>query len=73
MIITHSLHWDTPVKQYLGEDFALYDETLTEQVTLRDLLAHRTGIQSQLIPSVLGYPEGTTRDKLYAYVGQFLI
>ena len=60
-----SLDWDTPVKQYLGEDFALYDETLTQQTTLRDLLAHRTGIPSQLLFVVGGFPEDKSKDELF--------
>ncbi len=35
--------WDDPVIKYIPE-FRLYNEELTSQVTLRDLIAHRTGI-----------------------------
>lgn len=35
--------WDDPVKNYIPE-FCLYDQERTNQVTIRDLLAHRTGI-----------------------------
>lgn len=35
--------WDDAVAKYLP-DFQLYDQTLTQSVTLRDLLAHRTGL-----------------------------
>ncbi|MBS0622347.1 MAG: serine hydrolase [Verrucomicrobia bacterium] len=35
--------WDDPVKKYIPE-FALFDLEATEQLTVRDLLAHRTGI-----------------------------
>lgn len=38
------LDWDTPVVTYLP-DFALKDPYVTEHVTLRDLLAHRTGFK----------------------------
>jgi CubicO group peptidase (beta-lactamase class C family) len=37
------LEWDRPVCDYLPE-FRLSDPVLTERVTIRDLLAHRTGI-----------------------------
>src|SRR5438093_5197686 len=37
------LDWDRPVREYLP-DFRLYDEVLTARVTIRDLLAHRTGV-----------------------------
>lgn len=35
---------DDPVKKYLPE-FCLYNQDLTDHVTIRDLLAHRTGIE----------------------------
>jgi CubicO group peptidase (beta-lactamase class C family) len=35
--------WDDAVTKYLPE-FQLYDPTLTQSVTMRDLLAHRTGL-----------------------------
>src|SRR5271170_2739776 len=35
--------WDDPVIQFIPE-FRLYNKELTSQVTLRDLIAHRTGI-----------------------------
>ncbi|HVE97614.1 MAG TPA: serine hydrolase [Mycobacteriales bacterium] len=37
------LEWDRPVRDYLP-DFALHDPHATALVTLRDLLAHRTGL-----------------------------
>lgn len=37
------VEWDTPVKEYLP-DFELYDSELTDRVTPRDLLSHRTGL-----------------------------
>ena len=38
------LRWSTPVKEILGDDFALQDEFRTELASLRDLLAHRIGM-----------------------------
>jgi len=35
--------WDTPVKQYLP-DFGVADPELSEKITVRDLLSHRTGL-----------------------------
>ena len=37
------LDWDTPIRTYLP-DFKLSDPVRTELVTIRDLLAHRTGV-----------------------------
>ena len=39
------LDWDRCVREYLPE-FRLIDPVLTERVTVRDLLAHRTGVGS---------------------------
>ena len=35
--------WDTPVKHYLP-DFGVADPELSEKITVRDLLSHRTGL-----------------------------
>jgi hypothetical protein len=37
--------WDKPVRDYLPT-FKLFTPELTEQVTIRDLITHRTGLQS---------------------------
>ena len=37
------LHWDDPVTRHLP-DFRLYDPWVSENVTIRDLLAHRVGV-----------------------------
>ncbi|ELU03630.1 hypothetical protein CAPTEDRAFT_186184 [Capitella teleta] len=59
------LDWDTPVRQYLGEDFALFDQTLTHQVTLRDLLSHKTGVPFQFLTSVTGLSKEITKEEYY--------
>ena len=38
------LHWDDPVRKHLP-DFELFDPFVTREVTIRDLLAHRTGLE----------------------------
>lgn len=38
------LDWDDPVKQYLPE-VEFHDEYLSTHITIRDLLAHRTGLE----------------------------
>jgi CubicO group peptidase (beta-lactamase class C family) len=43
MVEEKRMSWDDPVTKYLP-DFQLYDPVLTSQVTLRDLLSHRTGL-----------------------------
>ena len=37
------LNWDTPVRHYLP-DFRMYDPYVTEHMTMRDLLTHRSGL-----------------------------
>ena len=38
--------WNTPVQDILGDWFEFSEEYRSEQVTVRDLLAHRTGMAS---------------------------
>lgn len=40
------VQWTTPVSKILPEDFVLPDPYLTEQVTIEDILSHRSGIAS---------------------------
>lgn len=35
--------WDTPVREYLP-GFRMYEDTLTERLTVRDLVTHRSGL-----------------------------
>ena len=44
LVAEGKLRWDDPVARHLP-DFELSDPYLTEHVTLRDLLCHRTGLQ----------------------------
>jgi CubicO group peptidase (beta-lactamase class C family) len=43
LVETGKVAWDKPAKNYIP-DFQLFNQTLTDQVSPRDLLAHRTGI-----------------------------
>ena len=38
------LHWDTPMSYLLPEDFVISGDGYTEQVTVEDILSHRSGI-----------------------------
>lgn len=44
LVDTGKLKWDDPVRQHLP-DFELYDPFLTRETTIRDLLAHRIGLE----------------------------
>jgi CubicO group peptidase (beta-lactamase class C family) len=39
-----AVQWTTPVSQLLPDDFILSDPTYTAQVTVEDILSHRTGL-----------------------------
>ena len=39
-----NVKWDTPVSQLLPQDFVLEDEYYTKNVTIEDILSHRSGI-----------------------------
>jgi CubicO group peptidase (beta-lactamase class C family) len=56
------LDWDKPVREYLP-DFRLYDDVLTERVTPRDLVTHRTGLPRH---DGTWYRSGLTREEMYA-------
>jgi CubicO group peptidase (beta-lactamase class C family) len=56
------LEWDKPVREYLP-DFRLSEDTLTERVTPRDLVTHRTGLPRH---DATWYRSGLTREEMYA-------
>ena len=37
------IHWDTPLRQYIPK-FHMKDEFISEHITIRDVLSHRTGL-----------------------------
>jgi len=56
------LAWDRPVAEVLP-DFRMADPVATEALTLRDLLAHRSGLPRH---DMTWYRSGQTRDALFA-------
>lgn len=58
------LHWDDPVVKHLP-DFELADPYLTEHLTLRDLLCHRTGLRrADLLAESAGFDTGVIMRRL---------
>jgi len=55
---------DEPVRTYLPR-FALRDEALAQKVTVRDLLCHRLGLNSDPIGSAEAYLGNITEDRYY--------
>jgi CubicO group peptidase (beta-lactamase class C family) len=51
------LSWDDPVRKHLP-GFELGDAYVTRELTLRDLLTHRSGVAADDYLWVLGYPRG---------------
>lgn len=51
LVDANRLHWDDPVTHHLP-DFQLRDPWLTRNLTVRDLLAHRSGIVGSFYPSL---------------------
>ncbi|MEL6864381.1 MAG: serine hydrolase [Bacteroidota bacterium] len=43
LVEENKIQWDDPVKQYLP-DFELYDDYVTQNTSIRDLLCHRVGL-----------------------------
>lgn len=56
-----ALTWDTPIRRYLP-DFELWDRAATEQLTLRDLASHRSGLPRH---DLMWYGSAATREELY--------
>jgi len=56
------LDWDKPVREYLP-DFRLYDDVLTDRVTPRDLVTHRTGLPRH---DATWYRSDLTREEMYS-------
>ena len=55
---------DTPVRDILGPCFRLSSDLLTNNVNLRDLLAHKVGTPPYFHALVVGFPENTSRVEL---------
>ena len=55
--------WDDPVTKHLP-DFQLYDAGLTSEVTLRDLLSHRTGLPRANGTLLSGYDRAETARRM---------
>ena len=64
VILFYRFTWDTPIVDILGKEFQLYNETLTQHISLRDILSHRTGIPGYMVPLLAGYPTDVTRKEL---------
>ncbi|MGD8867632.1 MAG: serine hydrolase [Gemmatimonadales bacterium] len=57
------LEWDAPVVRYLP-DFAMYDPWVTRQITVRDLLVHRSGLGLGAGDLMFWPPTDFTREEL---------
>lgn len=53
--------WQTPVVDVLGKDFKLKDNYVTQHVTIKDLLLHRSGVLMTNLPIYGGFPDELTR------------
>lgn len=60
----YRFNWSTPIRDIIGDSFALYNDELTYQTTLEDILSHRTGIPDYFLLLVAGYPYIVTRQQV---------
>jgi len=56
------IDWDDPIVEYLP-DFELYDPWVTENITIRDALSHRSGL-GRMIGNRLQFMTNRSRDEL---------
>ncbi|KAK0046354.1 gigasin-6 [Biomphalaria pfeifferi] len=62
------LHFDTPISQLIGGEFQLANKQLTESVTLRDALTHRTGISPGSVAGLTGLPKAMSRLEVISHL-----
>ncbi|XP_060074177.1 protein flp-like [Ylistrum balloti] len=69
MLTTHSrFTWDTPIQKILGNGFRLINKLRSENVNLRDLLAHKVGVPGFFNALLVGFPENVTRGEFISYL-----
>ncbi|ESP02198.1 hypothetical protein LOTGIDRAFT_230584 [Lottia gigantea] len=56
--------WDTKLSDILGKDFKLNTNLRTTETTIKDILCHRTGLQSGDMGIFAGYPSNFTRARM---------
>lgn len=64
LVAAGKLHWDDPVTQYLPR-FALDDPWVTRQITIRDLLTHRSGYCD---PIFMWFTTGFDREQIIQHL-----
>ncbi|XP_045184047.2 D-aminopeptidase-like [Mercenaria mercenaria] len=64
LLTEKGLDWNAKVHDILGPDYEFIDEYRSKEMTLRDMLSHRTGLARLDIGVFSGYPADITREKL---------
>jgi len=70
LVEEHKIEWDAPVIRYLPA-FAMWDPYVTRELTVRDLLVHRSGLGLGA-GDLLWWPESTYNRKDIAYRLRFI-
>ncbi|XP_041357397.1 uncharacterized protein LOC121374360 [Gigantopelta aegis] len=60
--------WDSKVSDILGKDFKFIDEERTRETTLKDILIHRTGLNTAVIDLYTSWFHNLTRPELVRYI-----
>lgn len=60
-VIRYPRRWDTRVVDVMGRDFHFADELRTEHTSIRDLLAHRTGLPGYKMALMSGLDPSRSR------------
>ncbi|XP_053386925.1 uncharacterized protein LOC123542314 [Mercenaria mercenaria] len=64
LLTQKGLDWNAKVHDILGPNYEFIDEYRSKEMTLRDMLSHRTGLARLDIGIFSGYPADITREKL---------
>ncbi|XP_060579581.1 gigasin-6-like isoform X2 [Ruditapes philippinarum] len=64
LLTEKGLNWNTKVHDLLGPKYEFIDKYRSKEMTLKDMLSHRTGLAALPIVLDAGYPESVTRKQL---------
>jgi len=57
------MDWTAKIADIMGPDYGFIDGYRTSQMTLRDLLTHRTGLARLDIGLLQGFPDALSREQ----------
>lgn len=63
IFVLNSLTWSTKIIDILGPAYRFVDDYRTRELTLKDVLSHRTGLAALHLDLLAGVPHNISRDE----------